>query len=396
MNCAILSIGDEVVDGYVLNSNASFFAQQLNEIGIKVEVVLTIRDQQEMIIKTIKQLSQYDLVICSGGLGPTNDDITKESIALALGLELKLNHQIHNALIDSFIDRNMEYNPINDKQALFSDLDHIINNENGSADGYYFTLDQTTYCILPGPPSENRPIFNKFLDVLVTSKPYIYNLYIYGIGESISEGLVSPLYLQYQDVFIGSYIQKYGIIYRIKASDKDRAKACFNDFKKALQPYYLGDFIDPIASLVQQLIKLNLTISTSESCTGGLVSATLVEYPNVSSIFNESIITYSNESKVKYLNVSTDTLLHEGAVSAACANEMALGLETLTKSAINISVTGLAGPSGGSESKPIGLVFFAIVYNGVLYSFKQNFRGNRQEIRTRATHYILFELLKLL
>ncbi|MDL2211721.1 nicotinamide-nucleotide amidohydrolase family protein [Erysipelotrichaceae bacterium OttesenSCG-928-M19] len=397
MKCAILSIGNEVVEGFVLNSNATYFASKLNELGIKVNKHLTIIDTETEIIAAIDYLNKdHNLIIVSGGLGPTGDDITKESIAKALGLTLKIDEHELQKLKDFFKMRNYNYSSVNDKQALYSELDTILINQNGTANGYYFTKDQVVYCVLPGPPIENRTMFDSFVKTLSTEEVFEKDLYLINIGESNAEATMKHLYQKYPQVYIGCYMQDFGINYRLKSTNKQQIEACFLDLKTIFKDNYLCASKDPLADFVNFLIANNITISFAESCTAGLAASFIASIPGSSHILKESIITYSNEAKQKYLKVPLDLLNNYGAVSQECAQAMAQGLFEKTNSDLCIAITGIAGPDGGSTTKPVGLVHFVLHYKNKNYYFVQNFIGQRNLIRTRAAKSIIFETYRLL
>ena len=397
MKTAILSIGNEVVEGFVVNSNAAYFAAKLNELGIKVNKHLTIIDTEKQIINAINYLKDdHELIIVSGGLGPTGDDITKESIAKALDLELHIDDYELKKLKDHFTKRGYIYTSVNDKQALYSNLDTILINHNGTANGYYFTKDNVTYCVLPGPPNENRVMMDQFVKTLTSDSILEKDLYLINIGESSAETMMKHLYEKYPDVYIGCYMQDFGLNYRLKSKDKKQIEDCFDDLKTLFKEYYLCASKDPLTDFVAFIIANNITISFAESCTAGLACSMIASIPGASSILNESLVTYSNEAKHKYLNVSWDILNNQGAVSKECAVAMAKGLQQQTNSDLNISITGIAGPDGGTKEKPVGLVYFSLFYNNQSYNFVQNFNGSRNLIRTRAAKSIIFETYRLL
>lgn len=397
MNAAILSIGNELLEGFVINTNATFFSSELHKLGIKVDTHLGVNDTKEAIIKGITELfKHHDLIIVSGGLGPTGDDITKQAIAQAFNLTLTINNKALNKLKHYFKQRNIDYSSTNDTQALFSNIDTILENHIGTADGYYFTIDKKTVCVLPGPPIENRPIFREFSKTLTKIKVYEKCLYFIKIGESSAETKISSLYNKFPNVYIGTYMQTYGIKYRLSSSDLQILEQCNNEIKNILFDYYLSDFEDPLEDLVFTLINKSYTISFAESCTAGLAVATLANIAGSSKILNESLVTYANEAKIKYLNVAQATLEKDGAVSQSCVKEMVLGLSKLTNANVCISISGIAGPGGGSVTKPVGLVHFGIKINNDVFLYEQVFSGDRLQVRTRACHYILYETLRLL
>lgn len=399
MKCAILSIGNEVVEGYVLNTNAQYFAMKLNDIGERVNTQITVVDEEQPIIDALLFLkrSNYDLIITSGGLGPTNDDITKTSIAKAFGLDLKINEEELAKIKKYFAKIEIPYNKINDKQAMYSEHDKIIINENGTANGYYFKMDGVMVCAMPGPPYENHPMFDKFVKIIGGEQSvYEKNLFIVGINESQAEGLIQHLYDEYNDLYIGCYLQPLGLIYRITGNDLARVEQCQAVFKDLFGKHVLAENINPIKKLIKELTKKELTISLAESCTAGMACSFIGDIPGVSAVLKESFITYSNEAKQKYLGVSTEILDKHGAVSKECAEAMVHGLYEQTKSDVCLSITGLAGPDGGSAEKPVGLVHFGIYYNGETYLYERQFQGDRNEIRTQAAQSILFRALSLL
>lgn len=397
MKTAILSIGNELLEGYVINTNASYFSSKLNEIGIKVNQHLTILDNEEEIIKAINYLKkEYQLIIVSGGLGPTSDDITKESIAKAFDLELVINKEQHQRLKNYFIKNNIEYHPTNDKQALFSNEDTILINNSGTANGYYFSKDGIKLCVLPGPPNENKPMFDEYLKVLDNQISYTKDIYLIDIGESTSEQMMQHLYHKYPNVYIGTYMQDFGINYRISSKNEKDINNCFNELKAIFSEYYLIDSNKPLNKIVNYLIDNKLSISFAESCTAGLACSLIASIPGSSTILKESLVTYANEAKHKYLKVSNDILNNYGAVSNECAKAMATSLNELTKANICISITGIAGPDGGTKEKPVGLVYFAININNNISTYKMIFRGSRNSVRIKAAKFAIFKTYQLL
>lgn len=394
MKCAILTIGNEVVEGYVTNTNASFFAQQLNKKGISVQTTISILDEETAIIKQVDYLKdKYDLIVISGGLGPTKDDITKQSIAKALNLELKINEIELKKIKDYFNKKNAPYYEFNNMQAMYSDLDNILINNYGTANGYYFTYNQTMFCVVPGPPSENKELFVDFINQLSLDNMFEKSLFLINIGESTLENILEPIYLAYPDVYFGTYLADYGLIIRIKSTNKISIEECEKQLIKVLKEYYLCNSSNPLASFVQYLIDNNLTISFAESCTGGLAASLIIDIPDASKVIKQSLITYSEQAKQQYLKVSESTIKEYGVVSKECAQEMVNGLANLSKSDLNISITGYAGDDNTTN----GFVVIAIKYLDQVLVYEQVFYGSRNIVRHKAAKFAIikaFEVIK--
>lgn len=397
MKIAILSVGDELLQGNVVNTNATFFSKELHTLGYHTDLHLAVNDEKTAIEECIKKLhNKYDLIIASGGLGPTSDDITKESIAAALDIELEINAHELQVLKDWFAKYHTAYQETNTKQALFSTLDTIVVNHNGTANGYYFTKDKTTYWVLPGPPRENRVMFKEYLATLTKQTLYEKNIYLANIGESTAETMMHEVYAKYPTVRIGTYVQDYGIIYRLIATDEKMNERCYHELKNIFKDFYIAATSDPIKALVNYLIEHQLTIATAESISAGMCAALLADIPGSSAVLKESFITYSNEAKMKYLKVKEETLLKHTAISKECAQEMVAGLYEQTKCDICLSLTGLAGPGGATATEPVGSVYFGLKIKEHYYTYHLIFKGERNDIRLRASKFILLELYKQL
>lgn len=393
MNCAIVTIGNEIVQGFILNTNAQYFGQKLTEHGFQVKEVISILDDEKQIVYTFKRIKdQYQLVIVSGGLGPTDDDKTKEAIAKALDLKLEINEHELEKIKQYFAIKNIVYHPMNDKQALYSSLDNILINNNGTANGYYFTIDQTTYCVLPGPPRENRKMFDEFLTTLANDEFYEKNLFLSEVNETKAESLVQHLYLEYQDVYIGCYLQPHGLVYRFSSSNKSSLEKCFEQAKTIFKDYIICEDFDLINSFVKYLINHNISISFAESCTAGLACSLIGGIDNVSQVLSESFVTYSYKAKEMYLGVKRETLEFYGAVSSKCALEMALGLSKKTNSKLNISITGYASPN----SEKHGQLFIGVSYQGHVDIKEYYYPIPRNDFRLKAAYLAIIQAYRLI
>ena len=402
MKAAILNVGDEVLSGKVINTNSSFLAHELELIGVETKYVSVVGDDKEMLISELKRFNDSDceILITTGGLGPTHDDFTKEVIFSELGFEMELNQEALKILNDYF---NGDYAKCNEKQAYFPKESTIIPNLKGTACGAIVEKNNKIVVILVGPPFEMKPM------VYDTVIPYLKNklnndliireYQVTGIGESSAEEILIDLINKYSFVNVAPYASVQKIRYQITSHEKykEEFEDVCREFESIMDEYIISTSNESIEEvLVKKLKELNLTISTAESCTGGMIASTIVNVSGSSQVFNESIVTYSNEAKVKYLNVSKETIIKHGVVSDEVVTEMAYGLRKLTGSNVCLSVSGIAGPTGGSELKPVGLVHYAILINDDLHTFNKVFRGDREMIRKRATYNSLYEVIKLL
>ena len=402
MKAAILNVGDEVLSGKIVNTNSSFLAHELEMIGVETLYVSVVGDDKEMLTKEIKRFneSDCDILITTGGLGPTHDDFTKEVVFSELGLELELNEEALKILNDYF---KGDYAKCNIKQAYFPKEATIIPNLKGTACGAILERNKKIYVILVGPPFEMKPMvidtLLPYLKKKINNDLMIKEYQVTGIGESAAEEILIDLINKYPFVNVAPYASVQKIRYQITSHEmykKEFDEVC-TEFEKIMDEYIISTTNQSIEEVVvEKLRELGYFISTAESCTGGMIASTIVNVNGSSRVFKESVITYSNEAKVKYLGVSSNTIAEFGVVSKEVVSEMAYGLKKLTGSDVCLTVSGIAGPTGGSDKKPIGLVHYAILVNDTLYTFNKVFRGDREMVRKRATHNSLYEVYKLL
>src|SRR5690554_98281 len=400
MRAVILNIGDEVLSGITINTNSSYLAEQLNKLSIQVERIIVIGDEEEAIKREINEFrnSDYDLLITTGGLGPTHDDITKEAITSALGLELVLNEEVLERINKYFYNDAPKSNL---KQAYFPKNSVIVKNELGTADGVIIPHVGKHYMILVGPPYELYPMFEntcmKYLEKLQEEKTLITEYLVMGGGESFFEDYLDELLKGLKNVSLSPYASVGKIRFLLKAKEKDKQEylSVKEKFESLMADYIVSTENEEVEEvLVKYLKKYDLTISIAESITGGMIASNLVNVSGVSKHLKESLVTYSDEAKIKYLGVSNKTLNKFGAVSQEVVIEMVAGLKEETNADIVVATTGYAGPDG--EEDKIGLVYFGIIVNNKLHVFHKQFRGNRNMIRTRATLFTLFKVLSLI
>lgn len=402
MKAAILNVGDEVLSGKIVNTNSSFLAHELEMIGVETLYVSVVGDDKKMLTNEIKRFndSECDLLITTGGLGPTYDDFTKEVIFGELGLELVLNEDALKILNDYF---KGDYAKCNVKQAYFPKEAIIIPNLKGTACGAILEKNGKIFVILVGPPFEMKPMVTDtlipYLKRKINNDLIIKEYQVTGIGESAAEEILIDLINKYPFVNVAPYASVQKIRYQITSHEdyrKEFEDVC-EEFERIMDEYIISTTNQSIEEVVVEKLKeLGYFISTAESCTGGMIASTIVNVNGSSSVFKESLVTYSNEAKIKYLGVNQDTIEKYGVVSEEVVSEMAYGLRKITGSDVCLTVSGIAGPTGGSDKKPVGLVHYAVLVDDYLYTFNKVFRGDREMVRKRATHNCLYEVYKLL
>ena len=323
MKCEILSVGTEILLGDILNTNSRYLSRELANLGIDVYYHQVVGDNRERILNALKEaFSRSDIIITTGGLGPTKDDMTKELVAEFLGMDMYLHEESLKKIEDYF--KKMGRIPVksNEKQAYFPKEAIILENNNGTAPGAIFEKDGKAIIVLPGPPKEMEPMFNesvrKYLESLTGYTIVSEVLRVFGIGESEAESKLQDLIDNGQNPTIAPYAKEGEVTFRItaKGKDEDEARRLIKPLKEEVYNrlgnliYNTGD-VSIQETVGEMLVNKNMTIGVSESCTGGLVSAKLIEYPGISSVFLEGAVTYSNEAKMRTLNVKKDTLEKE-------------------------------------------------------------------------------------
>ena len=397
MKAELISIGTELLLGDIVNTNAQFLAKELATLGIDVYHQCVIGDNEERVLRAFKEaFDRCDIIITTGGLGPTQDDLTKELGAKYFNKKMIL-HEPSLEWIKKYLDiKDEEALEANKKQAYFPEGATILPNEKGTAPGAIISENNKTLIILPGPPKEMKSMFNnhvvKYLSDMTGEVIKSKTLRIFGIGESLMAKKINDIIQNSTNPTVAPYAKDYEVTLRVTAKEKNEEKceALINpkceEIKSILGEYIYGEGETSLDTVVAELLcKKKLSISTAESCTGGMVAATLISYPGISDVFKEGAVTYSNEAKMKRLGVKEETLNNFGAVSEETAREMAEGISREAKTDIGISTTGIAGPGGGTEEKPVGLVYIGVCIKGNVIVEKFNFTGDREAVRKKAT-----------
>jgi len=406
MKAEIIAIGTEILLGDILNTNSQYIAKRLAELGISTYYQTAVGDNADRIRDVLETaINRSDIVITTGGLGPTKDDLSKEIIAEYFNKKLVLNNEALEKIKDFFRKLNREMTKSNIKQAMLPEGSIIIKNEHGTAPGCIIEEGNKVVILLPGPPKELKSMFEqtvysyltKYSDGVIKSR----TLRINGLGESQMEEMIQDIIERQTNPTIAPYAKEGEVTVRITARGKTVQEAeelifpVEEEVRKRLGTYIYGEDESSIEDAVVKLLLENgLTISIAESCTGGLLSGRFVNSPGASSVFMEGLVTYSNDSKIKRLNVSEETINKYGAVSPETAGEMAEGVAKLANTSIGLSVTGVAGPGGGTEEKPVGLVYLGLYINGTVKTKRLMLWGDRQKIRNLATIFGLGWLRK--
>jgi nicotinamide-nucleotide amidase len=369
MQAEIISIGDELLLGQTINTNASWISEQLALIGVNTYQVTTISDDHAHIISSIDEaIKRADLILITGGLGPTKDDITKKALAEYFNTTLEINEEVLKKVVDYFESKGREVLQVNKDQALLPVGSKMIPNELGTASGMWFEKDDKIVVSMPGVPYEMKGMMEEHILPLLkdeNAKLYYGMVYTQGIGESKLADLIAPWEERIESAGLKlAYLPSPGLVkLRVTSTDGDEilvdelCRELKQQFPKLV--YSLNTF--SIAQVVGEILKYSSnTVGTVESCTAGSLSAMLTSIPGSSEYFMGSFITYSNEEKMKLVSVGKTTLQTEGAVSEETAIQMADGGRERLGVDYCISTTGIAGPDGGSKEKPVGTVWIAI------------------------------------
>ncbi len=394
----ILCVGTELLLGNIVNTNATYLAQICAKTGVSVYYQSCVGDNESRLLEAINTaLNRSDVLILSGGLGPTKDDLTKECVAKALDLPLIEDNSVRKSIEDYF--KRIGRTSITDnnwKQALVPEGAKVLTNRNGTAPGLIIKKDSKHIILLPGPPIELIPLVEEevlpYLASLQDMTIYSTMVKLAGIGESKVETMILDLIDGQTNPTIAPYAKLGEVHLRVTAAAKDIETA-----KELSMPIIdelvrrFGNYIYSFEEdkkledvVVDLLNRYHLTITTAESCTGGLVSSRLINVTGASSVIKQGFVTYADEAKQKYLQVKQETLDQYTAVSNKTAEEMAIGAALTTGSEVSVSVSGLAGPDGGTDTIPVGTVFIGCYCKDKALVKEFHFSGNRNKVRESA------------
>ncbi len=394
--CEILSVGTEILLGDILNTNSRYLSLELAKLGISVLRHTTVGDNAERLAAALKTaLERSDIVIATGGLGPTQDDITRDVCCQVMGCETELDSRIADKIKAYFDSKNIEMPESNLRQAYVPVGQTVFENNNGTAPGIGIKKNGKCVVILPGPPYEMAPMYQEsvvpFLREYSEGAIVSHTVRTMGIGESAMAEICADL-LEKENPTVAPYAKKGEALLRVtaKAENADEAeklcKPVIDEIKSRLGGCVYGIDSESIEERVVQLLKeKKMTVATAESCTAGYISKRLTDFSGTSSVFGCGAVTYSNEMKQKLLGVKAETLEAYGAVSEQTAREMAAGVRRVSGADIGIAVTGIAGPGSDGTSKPVGLSYVALDAQGVQVCEKVETGRNDREYNRYVT-----------
>jgi len=401
MDAEIIAVGSELLLGQIANTNAQYISQRLSSVGVNVYYHTVVGDNKERLLKALEiACKRANIIITTGGLGPTMDDLTKETIAEYLGMELMLHQPSAQAIREYFARRGRVMTENNLKQAMFPREAIVLPNAVGTAPGAVIEKDGKTFIILPGPPFEMQPMFENhvipYLAQRENQKIFSRVLRIYGIGESAVEEMIKDLLEKQTNPTIAPLAAYGEVTLRLtvkcpRSQDPlELIKPVEDEIRRRLGQAVYGIDDDRLETVVARLLKeRGLTLAMAESCTGGLISNLLTDVPGISENLLETCVTYSNQAKINRLGVKHETLEAYGAVSPQTAQEMAEGILRTSGADIGLAVTGIAGPGGGTPEKPVGLVYIAIAMDGNVEVKSIYNQGDRKRIKLSTANTAL-------
>ena len=410
MNAEIIAVGSELLLGQIVNSNAQFISEQLAELGVNVYYHTSVGDNPARLQHAVEVAKERaDILIFTGGLGPTKDDLTKETIANSLGVSLSMDEEALDSIKSYFKKVNREMTPNNEKQALVLTGSQVLKNEHGMAPGMLLKKDNKAYMLLPGPPSEMKPMFSKFgkqaVLTLMKKKEVIYSrvLRFFGIGEAQLETELEDLIDKQTNPTIAPLAGDGEVTLRLTAKHESKAIATSlldsveEEIMKIVGEYFYGYDQDSLVEVGFKLLKQKgLTLSCAESLTGGLFQAQLTSIAGASQVLNGGVVCYQDEVKKKVLSVKEDTLKQHSAISRECASELAENVRECFSSDIGISFTGVAGPDS-HDGHAAGTVWIGLSRKNeqtktFLLNLGSGRNGNRMRTAKFGWHYLIKEL----
>jgi nicotinamide-nucleotide amidase len=402
MKAEIIAVGSELLTPDRLDTNSLFLTEELNKLGIEVVRKSVVGDHRDTLSAAFKEaLERVELVIASGGLGPTEDDLTRETVAELLGRKLQLNDPILRYIQGRFRQLGREMPAVNVRQAMVPEGAEVLENPRGSAPGLWIEDSGRMIALLPGPPRELKPMFQEQILPRLKRRGsrirmFHRELRVAGMGESALEQRIKPIYTRYADVntTILAAPGEIQIHLRLWTEDAAHAQKTLDEISQSFELVLTDRIFSQDGSSLEEVVANiltmnNATISAAESCTGGLLAQRLTSIAGSSSYFLGGVVCYSNELKTAWADVPPEIIKAKGAVSSEVAMALADGIRRRVGSMLGVGITGIAGPSGGSEEKPVGTVHVAIAHAGGVKERGVRFPGDREAIRWHAAQLAL-------
>lgn len=400
MKFSIIAVGDEVLKGEVANTNNDFLSKSLMENGFDPSFSLVCGDKEADIARCLDLCKDSDLIVLTGGLGPTPDDLTRPTVASFFGLPLILDPEIKSQIQQRFKKMNLPMPGNNINQAMVPKGAIPMGNPNGTAPGLFMNHKGKTCILLPGPPRELVPMWENIALPMLSApdqKTFKKDYFVYGLGESAMAEKLGDILTRTEQPFVAPYASlgqvRLRVWVRAKSQEDFDAISCDvrEEIKHKLSENIFEDTLE--VELGKALRAKGWTLSTAESCTGGLIAKTLTDVPGSSDYFQGGCVSYSNAVKTKILEVNQSTLAEYGAVSEQVALEMVYGAKRAFGTDCAIATTGIAGPGGGTPNKPVGLVYICVMWPGGNKVIKRIFTGGRAEVRFRTMMVGMYEML---
>ena len=403
LTAEIIAIGSELLSPSRTDTNSLWLTDQLNRVGIDVKLKTIVGDDDARLEEVIKDaVKRSRVVISTGGLGPTEDDITRKVVARALGKRLSLDEKVLAEIRERFRSFGIANMPErNSRQAMVIAGAEVLSNPNGSAPGLYLDHEGCAIALLPGPPREMKPMFEhhvlpRIANLAGDARFATRVLRVAGIGESAVDEKIAPIYTKYENPQTTILFNSSEIEIHLRAHGRTEADAesLLDDLSLKIEKElgnaafsFRGETMEEVVG--RRLAMTDFTVAVAESCTGGLIAQRLTSVPGSSKYFIEGVVTYSNESKMRLLGVDKKLIKEFGAVSPQVARDMARGVRHKAKTDFGLAVTGIAGPGGGTDEKPVGLVFIALADDAHTEHKKLIIPGDRELVRWRASQAAL-------
>ena len=402
VRCAIFAIGSELLEGSIVDTNSAWLGSRLTKAGFNVEQVRLIPDNRETIVSVFRQaLNEYDCVLTTGGLGPTFDDLTAETVAEAVGVPAVLNETAKEHMINRLKNRNVTIKESHYRQAMLPEGCMLFPNERGTALGFGVEKNGNVIISMPGVPYETYLMFDEHIIPYLRSRfemkeRHSVDIRIGGLPESDVDDVLREFgFPEGLDCIIN--VAKGEILVKLRGFDKELIDEYAERVRGRFEKNFIGFGTDGIAAvLLRTLREKGMTLAVAESCTGGLIGKELTDISGSSDVFMGGIISYSNDAKTRLLRVPENIIVNHGAVSEECARAMAIGAANQLRTSASVAVTGVAGPNGGTAEKPVGTVCIAWCVEKTVISKKFDFPGDREAIRIRTMKAALIGLNDLL